>query len=198
MILSGFPLDVGGTEKYRTDRGYTTQDAELEEQAAVAKLTQSCEQALRDKLKHGKGSPEELAEMVKEVALSPAVQPFLERVHAVQLVADILEVDFSAVGFPDRYASYVGVDGTGGRYKVRKLARPSPVVSSRCSWVEAEDGKRCIAEALNQQGETVARVTMSIEQQQQHTLAPYRGEDGIHAIEDSAMRIVRMVALDKG
>ena len=138
---------------------------------------------------------EELAEMVKEVALSPAVQPYLERVHSVRLVADILEVDFSAVDFPDRYASYVGVDGTGGRYKVRKLARPSPVVSSRCSWVEAEDGKRCVAEALNKQGEILARVTLAIEHLQQDGLAPYRGEGGNGSIEESAMRIVRTVAL---
>ena len=197
MFLSGFPLEVGGTTKCSTSPVQTTGNAELDSRRAVARLTQRCEESLRGKLKHNPGSPEDLAAMVKEVALSPEIQPYIEQVHSVHLIMGILEVEFSAAGYPDRYVSYVGVDGTGSRYKLRTLARPIPAVASHCEWIQSPDGTVCVAEAMDEQGRVIARARVSLEHQDQQDLVPYQGEGGIHTVEEAAMKMVRTFILQQ-
>jgi len=195
MILPGFPLEVGGTTKCSISSVATTGNAELDSRRAVVGLTQRCEEALRRKLQRNHHSPEDLATMVKEVALSPENQPYIEQVHSVRLIAEIIEVEFSAVGYPERYVSYVGVDGTGGRYKLRTVARPILVMASRCEWVQSPDGTVCVAEAMDKQGQVIARARVSLEHQDEQDLVPYRGEGGILAVEETTMNMVRTFVL---
>jgi len=195
MILPGFPLEVGGTTKCSISSVATTGNAELDSRRAVVGLTQRCEEALRRKLQRNHHSPEDLATMVKEVALSPENQPYIEQVHSVRLIAEIIEVEFSAVGYPERYVSYVGVDGTGGRYKLRTVARPILVMASRCEWVQSPDGTVCVAEAMDKQGQVIARARVSLEHQDEQDLVPYRGEGGIRAVEETTMNMVRTFVL---
>ncbi len=200
MILPGFPLEVGGTKKCSTSSAAATGDAELDSRRAVSRLAQRCEEALRRELKRSRGSPEDLASMVKEVAFSPENQPYIEQVRSVHLIEGILEVEFSAVGYPERYVSYVGVDGTGSRYKLRTLARPIPVMASRCEWIQSPDGTVCVAEAMDEQGRVIARARVSLEHQEgqeQQDLVPYRGEGGIHAVGEAAMKMVRTLILQQ-
>ena len=195
MILPGFPLEVGGTTKCSINPAATTGNAELDSHRAVAGLTQRCEEALRRKLQRNPGSPEDLATMVKEVALSPENQPYIEQVHSVRLIEGIIEVEFSAVGYPERYVSYVGVDGTGSRYKLRTLVRPIPVMASHCKWVQSPDGTVCVAEAMDEQGQVIARARVFLEHQHEQDLVPYRGEGGILAVEETTMKMVRTLIL---
>jgi len=195
MILPGFPLEVGGTTKCSISSVATTGNAELDSRRAVVGLTQRCEEALRRKLQRNHHSPEDLATMVKEVALSPENQPYIEQVHSVRLIAEIIEVEFSAVGYPERYVSYVGVDGTGGRYNIRTVARPILVMASRCEWVQSPDGTVCVAEAMDKQGQVIARARVSLEHQDEQDLVPYRGEGGIRAVEETTMNMVRTFVL---
>ncbi|NQU25210.1 MAG: hypothetical protein HQ567_28330 [Candidatus Nealsonbacteria bacterium] len=167
----------------------------MDSRRAVVGLTQRCEEALRRKLQRNHHSPEDLATMVKEVALSPENQPYIEQVHSVRLIAEIIEVEFSAVGYPERYVSYVGVDGTGGRYKLRTVARPILVMASRCEWVQSPDGTVCVAEAMDKQGQVIARARVSLEHQDEQDLVPYRGEGGIRAVEETTMNMVRTFVL---
>ena len=197
MILLGFLLQVGGTTKCSTSSVETTVNAELASHRAVVRLAQQCEGMLKRKLKHNPGSPENLATMVKEVALSPEIQPHIEEVHSVRLVERILEVEFSAAGYPDRYVSYVGVDGDGSWYKLRTLTRPIPVMASRCEWIQSRDGTVCVAEALDEQGQVIARVKVSLEHQDQQDLVPYQGDGGIQPVEEAAMKMVRTLILQQ-
>ena len=196
MILPGFPLEVGGTTKCSLRPGQTTGDPELDSHRAVVGLAQRCEDAIRNKLKHKSSSPEDLAIVVKEVALSPDNQPYIEQVHSLRLIAGILEVEFSAVGYPDRYVGYVGVDGSGSRYKLRTLAQPIPIQSSRCEWIQSPDGTVCVAEAMDEEGQVIARARVSLENQDQQGLAPYRGE-GLDAVEESAMKMIRTLVVQE-
>jgi hypothetical protein len=148
-------------------------------------------------LKHSPASPEDLATMVKEVALSTEIQPYIEQVHSVNLIAGILEVEFSAAGYPDRYVSCVGVEGTASWYKLRTLARPIPVKASRCEWIQSPDGIVCVAEAIDEQGRVIARARVSLEHQDQQDLVPYRGEGGIRAVGEAAMKMVRTLVLQQ-
>ena len=197
MILPGFPLEVGGTTKCSTSPVKTTGDTERDSYIAVVSLTQRAEVALRGKLKHHPASPEDLATMVKEVALLPEIQPYIEQVHFVHVIAEIIEVEFSAVGYPDRYLSYVGVDGSGSWYKLRTLSRPIPVKASRCKWMQSPDGTVCVAEAMDEQGQVIARAKVALEHQDQQNLVPYQGEGGIHAVEEAAMKMVRTLILQR-
>jgi hypothetical protein len=197
MILPGFPLEVGGTTKCSARPAETTGDAELDSCRAVTALAQRCEEALRTKLKTKTSSLEEIASMVKDVALSPENQPYIERIHSVQLAGGILEVEFSAVDYPERYVSYVGIDGTGSRYKLRTLARPIPVAASHCRWVPSPDGTACVAEAMDDLGQVIARAKVFLELQDQQALAPYRGEGGIQAVEEAARKMVRALVLQR-
>ncbi len=197
MILPGFPLEVGGTTKCPSGWVLSIGNAELDGHAAVAHLAQRCEEELRARLKAGKGNQEELAAMVKDVAMSANFQPYLDRIHEVRLLGGVLEVEFSAAGYPNRYVSYVGVDGTGGRYKLRELERTIPVVSSRCSWEQSADGTTCVAEALDGKGEVLSRVRVSIEHREQDGLAHYQGQGGIRVVEETAMRLARTTVLER-
>lgn len=197
MILPGFPLEIGGTTKCSASSVETTGNTELDSHRAVVRLTQRAEVALRAKLKSNPASPEDIATRVKEVALSPEIQPYIEQVYSVHLIAGILQVEFSAVGYPDRYVSCVGVEGTGSWYKLRTLARPIPLKASRCEWIQSPDGTVCVAEAIDEQGRVIARVRVSLEQQDQQGLVPYQGEGGIHAVEEAAMNMVRTLVLQQ-
>ncbi len=195
MLLPGFPLDLGGTLKFSSRQAAMVGDSDAEDQAAVARLAQLCEEELRAKLKQAQKSPEQLAAAITEVATSANLKSHLERIHAVRMEGDMLEVEFSAVGFPDRYASYVGVDGTGGRYRVRKLPCPVAMLSSRCEWVKSDKGTSCVAECLDEHGEVLACVTVGVATKEGHDLVDYRGEGRIQPIEDGAMHMARAVVL---
>jgi len=195
VLLPGFPLELGGTVKFRSRQVALTGGSDAEDQAAVARLAQLCEEELRGKLKHSQRSPEQLAQVIAEVATSPQLKPHLERIHAVRMVGNMLEVEFSAAGYPDRYASYVGLEGTGGRYRVRKLPSPVATLSSRCEWISSGRGTSCVAESLDEHGVVLARVTVGLATREGDKLVNYSGDGGVQPVEDGTMRMVRALPL---
>jgi len=197
MILPGFPLEVGGTTKCPAGSVRPTGDPETAAHRAVVRLAQKAEVAIRGRLKQDSVSPEDIAAAVKEVFRSPEIRPYIEHVHSARLVAGIIEVEFSAAGYPDRYVSCVSVEATGGWYKLRTISEPVPVKSSRCQWVRSPEETVCVAEAMDEQAHVIARAKVSLEHQEQEGLVAYHGEDGINAVEEAAMKMVRTLILQQ-
>ena len=197
MMLPGFPYRAGGHEKFKPrSNGWKGNEA-ADDWSDVVLLVQRFETAILEVNRAETGDLQALAQRLIEVVSCEAFRPYLETIHSAQVVGDILEVEFSAAGYPDRYVSHVCVHGSGARYRVRRISEPKRVITSRCRWAEASRGTVCKGDAIDDRGEVRCRVTVAVQHRVGANLEDYRGGP-LHDIDHDVTRLARKVALMSG
>lgn len=186
--LHGFPVEIEGTKQYKKS------DTWRDESVHLAALGQLLERTILDRLGLYAGDIDTLTEIVHESVCSSHLAPFLETVHAARLSDTILEVEFSAVGYPDRYIKYMHVDGPRGAYKLREAARSTDTTTERHEWYRTPERMFCIAEAINNDNEKRSRVSIALECDTGNGFRAYDDEKGIRDAEAAAHRIAGEIA----
>lgn len=186
--LHGFPLEIAGTKQFRGSETWRDDSVHL------AALGQLLERTILDGLGKYTGDLEKLTEIVHESLRSSLLAPHLGTVRAARLTDTVLEVEFSAVGYPDRYIKYMHVDGPRGAYKLTKVAVTSDAITVRHQWHRTPEGTFCIGEAVDKDHKTLSRVTITLEYDKGSGLSAYDAEHAIRDVELSACRIAREIA----
>ena len=187
--LPGFPHQVGGITRYSKRVGNPSrQDLSHLGQEVEACVLQMIPPSTRQEM-------DALAEAIREAASSERLAPYIETVHRAVVVGDVLEVEFSAAGYPGRYIKYIGLDRKAGKYRLRRAPDPDgeEIIVSH-TWVHDEGSSVCVGEARDRDGTPLARVHVAVELNVEEDLRRYHGERGIREVELAARRLARELA----
>lgn len=107
----------------------------------------------------------------------------------------ILEIEFSAFGYPGRYVKAMHVDGPRGVYKLRFKARDQNHLMTHHEWKQTPEGTICIAEAVLDERSVLSHVTVGVAVDLGEGLKSYRGEKAIRDAETLAKKMAHELAV---